>query len=91
MGHRWPLLPAQRVSIDRIGGNLFHDPVSGEQFYIGSNLAAGRPLYYFDKSLPGGRMLNGGQMLPMARFNFRRETPRETPHETLRGDLARNN
>jgi hypothetical protein len=41
-------------------GNLFHDPVTGEHFYTGSNLVPGRPLYLFDKWLPGGRMLNGG-------------------------------
>ena len=41
-------------------GNLFNDPVTGERFYTGSNLVPGRPLYLFDKSLPGGRILNGG-------------------------------
>ena len=41
-------------------GNLFHDPVTGEHFYTGSNLIPGKPLYLFNKSLPGGRMLNGG-------------------------------
>jgi hypothetical protein len=86
MGHRWPLLPAQRVSIDRIGGNLFHDPVSGEQFYIGSNLAAGRPLYYFDKSLPGGRMLNGGQNVADGAFQLPTgDSEGNTPRNIARG------
>jgi hypothetical protein len=41
-------------------GNLFHDPVTGEQFYTGTNLIPGKPLYLSDNSLPGGRTLNGG-------------------------------
>jgi hypothetical protein len=41
-------------------GNLFHDPVTGEQFYSGANLISGRPLYLYNSSLPGGRMLDGG-------------------------------
>jgi hypothetical protein len=41
-------------------GNLFHDPVTGEQFYTGADLIPGNPLYLHDSSLPGGRMLNGG-------------------------------
>jgi len=41
-------------------GNLFHDPVTGEQFYSGADLIPGRPLYLSNTSLPGGRMLNGG-------------------------------
>jgi hypothetical protein len=41
-------------------GNLFDDPATGEHFYTGSNLISGKPLYLFDRSLPGGRMLNGG-------------------------------
>jgi hypothetical protein len=35
-------------------GNLFHDPVTGEQFYTGADLIPGKPLYLSDSSLPGG-------------------------------------
>jgi hypothetical protein len=41
-------------------GNLFHDPETGEQFYTGADLVPGKPLDLHDRSLPGGRMLNGG-------------------------------
>ena len=41
-------------------GNIFHDPVTGQHFYTGADLIPGHPLDLFDKSLPGGRMLNGG-------------------------------
>jgi hypothetical protein len=41
-------------------GNLFHDPVTGEQFYTGADLIRGKSLYLSNGALPGGRMLNGG-------------------------------
>lgn len=41
-------------------GSLFHDPVTGERFYSGANLMPGRPLYLSNRSVPGGRVLNGG-------------------------------
>ena len=41
-------------------GNLFNDPVTGERFYTGADLIPGRPLYLSNRSLPGGRVLNGG-------------------------------
>ena len=41
-------------------GNLFHDPVTGERFYTGADLVPGRPFYLSNRSVPGGRMLNGG-------------------------------
>jgi hypothetical protein len=41
-------------------GNFIPDPVTGEQFYSGADLVPGRPLYLSNKSLPGGRALNGG-------------------------------
>jgi hypothetical protein len=41
-------------------GNLFHDSVTGEQFYSGADLIRGRPFYLSNTNLPGGRMLNGG-------------------------------
>jgi len=41
-------------------GNLIHDPVTGERFYSGADLIAGKPLYLSGHSIPGGRMLNGG-------------------------------
>ncbi len=51
-------------------GNLFHDPVTGEQFYTGADLIPGRPLYLFDSSLPGGRMINGGSAGPGGAFQL---------------------
>ena len=51
-------------------GNLFRDPVTGERFYTVADLIPGRRLYLFDKSLPGGRMLNGGPDLANGAFQL---------------------
>ncbi len=51
-------------------GNLFHDPVTGEQFYSGADLIPGRPLYLLNSSLPGGRILNGGPAVADGAFQL---------------------
>jgi hypothetical protein len=63
-------------------GNLFHDPVSGEQFYSGADLIPGEPLYLSNRSLPGGRMLNGGPDVVDGAFQL--------PAENSQGNAPRN-
>ena len=63
-------------------GNLFFDPVTGEHFYSGTDLIPGRPLYLYDKSLPGGRMLNGGPAVADGAFQL--------PEGSSQGDAPRN-
>jgi hypothetical protein len=63
-------------------GNLFNDPVTGEHFFTGADLIPGRPLYLFDKSLPGGRMLNGGPEVTDGAFQL--------PFGDSQGDAPRN-
>jgi hypothetical protein len=63
-------------------GNLFHDPVTGEQFYTGSDLVHGKPLYLSNSSLPGGRMLNGGPSVADGAFQL--------PVGTSQGNAPRN-
>jgi hypothetical protein len=63
-------------------GNLFHDPVTGEQFYSGADLIPGKPLYLSNRSLPGGRMLNGGPDVADGAFQL--------PAENAQGNAPRN-
>jgi len=63
-------------------GNLFLDPVTGEQFYTGADLVRGKSLYFDDKSLPGGRMLNGGPNVADGAFQL--------PAGSSQGDAPRN-
>ena len=63
-------------------GNLFHDPVTGEQFYSGADLVPGRPLYLSNSSLPGGRMLNGGPDVADGAFQL--------PADDSQGNAPRN-
>jgi hypothetical protein len=63
-------------------GNLFHDPVTGEQFYSGADFIAGRPHYLSNSSLPGGRMLNGGPGVADGAFQL--------PAINAQGDAPRN-
>ena len=63
-------------------GNLFHDPVTGEQFYSGADLVPGRPLYLSNSSLPGGRMLNGGPDVADGAF--------QPPADDSQGNAPRN-
>jgi hypothetical protein len=67
-------------------GNLFHDPVTGEQFYSGANLISGRPLYLSNSSLPGGRMLNGGPDVANGAFQIPAgDTQGNAPRNMARG------
>jgi hypothetical protein len=63
-------------------GNLFHDPVTGEQFYTGADLIPGKPLDLHDRSLPGGRILNGGPNVADGAFQL--------PAGSSQGDAPRN-
>jgi hypothetical protein len=63
-------------------GNLFHDSVTGEQFYSGADLIPGRPLYLLNSSLPGGRMLNGGPAVAEGAFQL--------PADNSQGNAPRN-
>jgi hypothetical protein len=63
-------------------GNLFHDPVTGEHLYSGTDLIPGRPLYLHDSSLPGGRILNGGPDVADGAFQL--------PTSSSQGDASRN-
>jgi hypothetical protein len=51
-------------------GNLFDDPVTGEQFYTGADFVSGQPLYLSNGALPGGRMLNGGPDVASGAFQL---------------------
>jgi hypothetical protein len=63
-------------------GSLFHDPVTGEQFYTGADLIPGKPLYIYNSSVPGGRMLNGGPNVAGGAFQL--------PGGSSQGDAPRN-
>jgi hypothetical protein len=63
-------------------GNLFHDLVTGEQFYTGADLIPDRALYLSDSSLPGRRMLNGGPNVSSGAFQL--------PAGDSQGDAPRN-
>jgi hypothetical protein len=41
-------------------GNLFSDPATGNRYYSGVDTIAGRPVYLYGSTYPGGRMFNGG-------------------------------
>jgi hypothetical protein len=41
-------------------GNLFSDPATGNRYYSGVDMIAGRPVYLYGSTYPGGRMFNGG-------------------------------
>ena len=69
-----------------VSGNLFHDPVTGEQFYSGADLIPGRPLYLLNSSLPGGRMLNGGPNVASGAFQLPAgDAPGNAPRNMARG------
>ena len=63
-------------------GSLFHDPVTGEQFYSGTDLIPDRPLYLSNGSIPGGRMLNGGPNVANGAFQL--------PADNTQGNAPRN-
>ncbi len=51
-------------------GNLFNDPVTGERFHTGADLIPDKPLYLPNRSLPGGRVLNGGPDVADGAFQY---------------------
>jgi hypothetical protein len=63
-------------------GNFTPDPVTGEHFYSGADLVPGRPLYLSNRSLPGGRMLNGGPGVVDGAFQL--------PADNSQGNAPRN-